>query len=51
MHRLTEMLPVFKPRIKVSIVYGEGSEFEERRVYYGNEFGSAKVCLLSVPFS
>lgn len=46
LHGLHAMLPVFLPRMKMSIVYHEGNELDERRVYYGNEFGSAKVSLL-----
>jgi hypothetical protein len=44
LHRITALIAPFRARIRMSIVYIEGDEMEERRVYYGNEFGSAKVC-------
>jgi hypothetical protein len=47
MHRITEIVPAFSSRIKMSVTYKQGDLVNERSVYYGNEIGS-KLVLLSI---
>lgn len=43
LHRITSILDAFLPRIRLSVVFNEKDNANERRAYYGNEIGPSLV--------
>lgn len=43
LHRVTSIVDAFLPRIRLSVVFNENEDRNERRPYYGNEIGPSLV--------